>query len=366
LDLINYGIFQFWLAGRMILDGINPYDSQQWIDLHLSAGATWIPNNIFPYPLAMTYLLAPIAFLPVKTAYVLWSFLEQLSIALSIFLLVNKWEKNSHKIFASFLLIGAVLFYPTSLGIANSAVSGFLILFLVLGINSHEKNSAFVGGALIGVLLFKPTLGLTFCGVIGLWALLRRDWSIIGGMGFTAVLIFIVSLWGDPHWVSKFLAAGGEHLQNTFQRQPTVWNLSNVLCESNRVCALGSTALIFLFSIAITFYFVLRNNAKLDIVKVSCFAIVLTMILAPYIWPYEYILLIIPIVIICEKLIVLTKTYIGSAAFLAINVGISFYSLLNDPKDSFQGVIVVPLFIYFALITLQFFENKKSNLVTEK
>ncbi|MGA7607447.1 MAG: hypothetical protein WCA79_16135, partial [Anaerolineales bacterium] len=59
-DYTNANFFFFWLAGRMMWTGQNPYNATQWLAGHDAYGATWKPNQIFPYPLPLAFLMAPL------------------------------------------------------------------------------------------------------------------------------------------------------------------------------------------------------------------------------------------------------------------------------------------------------------------
>src|ERR1035437_9377936 len=59
VDHLNGDFFTFWLAGRMNWTNQNPYLSNLWISGHHQYGASWIANDIFPYPLPLAILLAP-------------------------------------------------------------------------------------------------------------------------------------------------------------------------------------------------------------------------------------------------------------------------------------------------------------------
>ncbi|MGZ3391990.1 MAG: hypothetical protein ACXVCF_20670, partial [Isosphaeraceae bacterium] len=80
-DYRDSNFSKFWIAGHMVLRGLNPYDPAPWYDEHVQLGATWIPDHIFLYPLPQAFFLAPLGLLSASQAFLVWSFLSQLVIA---------------------------------------------------------------------------------------------------------------------------------------------------------------------------------------------------------------------------------------------------------------------------------------------
>src|SRR5215831_2991187 len=63
LDLLgsdNTDFYTFWLAARMNWTGQNPYAAADWLAASRADHVPWIPNPIFPYPLPLATLLAPV------------------------------------------------------------------------------------------------------------------------------------------------------------------------------------------------------------------------------------------------------------------------------------------------------------------
>src|SRR5947209_6450676 len=80
--------FTFWLAGYMNWTGQNPYSTEQWLGQHHALGATWFPNPVFPYPLPLATLLAPLGLLRLDTAFIVWISLSLVMLVVAIFLIL--------------------------------------------------------------------------------------------------------------------------------------------------------------------------------------------------------------------------------------------------------------------------------------
>ena len=83
----------FWLAGRMILEGENPYNETQYLAGHETYGIKWQSNKIFPYPLPLAIIFVPLGFFSLPAAYVTWQVITLISVAATIFLLLNHWKE---------------------------------------------------------------------------------------------------------------------------------------------------------------------------------------------------------------------------------------------------------------------------------
>ena len=68
LDYQNSDFFTFWLAGRLLSNAQNPYNSGLWLEGHRLYGAEWVPNSILPYPLPLALITLPLGLYPLKTA----------------------------------------------------------------------------------------------------------------------------------------------------------------------------------------------------------------------------------------------------------------------------------------------------------
>ena len=81
-DYADTDFFTFWLGARMRWSGLDPYVSADWLAGHALYGSKWIANPVYPYPLPLAALTAPLGALPLATAYVVW-------VALSLAMITN-------------------------------------------------------------------------------------------------------------------------------------------------------------------------------------------------------------------------------------------------------------------------------------
>jgi hypothetical protein len=317
VDYLNNGFFTFWLAGHLPWSGGQPYSSTDWVNGHHIHGATWIPNKIFPYPLPLALVTAPLGLLPINQAYILWDMLAQVLIAFCILWLATHWEGANRQLFAIFVLAAAILNGNIFLGLMTGTFAAFFLAILTLSLYFIEKRRPVLAGIALAGLALKPPL-LTVVVLIGLWLLIRRNWRAIAGLMAGGLGLLAIGMIQDIHWVEKFRGASENLLSMRLGNQPTILSYTRLACNGDLSCAMGAYGLIALALTAIFTWLVWKRGAELSPLDVFSAGIALGVLLPPYLWSYDYALLIIPICYIAFDLIRRRETYLYSTIFLLI------------------------------------------------
>jgi hypothetical protein len=327
VDYVNNGFFTFWLSGRMEWTGEQPYSTIDWVNGHHANGATWIPNHIFPYPLPLALVTAPLGFFPIEKAYILWDMLAQGLIALCILWLATHWEGLNRQAYAIFVLVATILNGNVFLGLMTGTIAALFVVFLTLALYFMETRRPLLAGVALAGLALKPPL-LTVVVLIGVWLLFRRNWKAIGGIAFGGLGLLVIGLIQDPLWVQKFLGAGGNLLSMRLGHQPTVISYTRLACSGEMTCAFIAYGFIALALVTLFVLLVWKKQESLSPLMAFSAAIALGVLLPPYIWSYDYALLIIPICYITFDLIRRRATYVHSTVFLLALDVLSMIGLL--------------------------------------
>jgi len=317
VDYVNNGFFTFWLGGRLTATGGQPYDATEYVGGHHANGATWIPNQIFPYPLPLTLLMAPLGLLPIAQAYILWDFIAQALIGVCILWLASRWEGLNKRLYAIFLLFAIILNGNVYLGLMTGTIAALLLAFLTLALFFFENKRPFWGGFALALLALKPPL-LTVVILLGLWLLIRRDWRGIAGGVSGGVALLVIGLLQDAQWVSKFMGAGGSLLSMRVGHQPTILSYTRLACGGNMDCAMPAYAAIALALTVLFAWLLWQNREKLTPLMAFSLAIPLGVLLPPYLWSYDYALLVIPIGYVAFELVRRRESYIFATLFLLV------------------------------------------------
>ncbi len=236
-DVANSNFSFFWLAGRMILDGENPYDETQYLAGHDANAMDWRPNRIFPYPLPLALFCIPLGFFSMQAAYTIWQVFTLLSFALTIYLLLKHQQRNAQ--LSLFLLIFFFLLFwgPLYLTTHAGTISILPVLILLATILLLEKDKPLWAGIVLAFTMLKPPQGLSILLLAGIWFLAKRNWKAIAGVAIGGLIILIVGLIQDPQWIQKFLGAGDAVMDRTLGVHSNVWAFAYLGCDGASPCA---------------------------------------------------------------------------------------------------------------------------------
>jgi hypothetical protein len=287
--------FTFYLAGHLVSHAGSPYDPAQWLAGYHQFEIGYIPNPAFLYPLPLAMLLAPLGLLPLPGAYVAWVTLTELMIVASLAILLSLETNPRRRLFFVPLFAGIVLFRPTILTLTQGQVSGLFLFALVWIAFLWQKGKWFWGGFLLGLLALKPNLGFIVIGLVSIWLLRNKCWRALGGTLLAGIFVLAAGLIDNPAWVGQYLHVGSNKLAETFGGSPTVWGLG-ALISHNQIpvtLAIGSLAgLLLLFGF---FRAILPGHASLRPLNLLALAVCVTLLVTPYTWTYDQLLLVLPL-----------------------------------------------------------------------
>jgi hypothetical protein len=298
----NSDFFTFWLSGRMVLTGQNPYLSVAWLNGHTVNGATWIPNQAYPYPLPNAIFFTPLSLLPLYEAFVAWVFLSQWFILVGlIILLMGSPQKFRFPYFIP-LAAGLALFRPTIVQMVNGQFSGFMFLVLAGVVMFWKNEKWWQGSFLLALLALKPNIGLPIIGLIVIYLLVCRKGKAVLAILIGGIILLLAGIIVNPGWVFEFLSAGGAKLMQTFGYAPSIWGLSRLVCNGSLYCIIWVGSIISILLIAGFVTLVTWGKRNLTIAQVSSLSIVLALLITTHIWPYDQLLLALPVILMTLEL----------------------------------------------------------------
>jgi hypothetical protein len=342
----------FWLAGKMTIDGENPYDEATYIANHEKYGIKWQPNRIFPYPLPLAILCIPLGFFSMGTAYTIWQIASLLIIVSSIYLLLNLTNNEAAKRLLIPIFLAMIFFGPGYLTLHTGAVGAFALLFLMLAVLLLEKEKFILAGILLSLTMLKPPQGLTILLLIGFWFLIKKNWKALIGIGIGGILLFIIGLIQDPQWIQKFIGASDAVMDRTQGVHSNVWAFSYLICNGESPCFTFLGAALSLSLLGGAGYFLWKNQAWSSWETMNLI-IPIGFVSTIYLWAYDQITYIIPIVWIAAILVQKTRNYLLSFVFLILLDVVSLFALAQQAltdKDlwSLGTTILVLLFLFIA------------------
>jgi hypothetical protein len=189
---------EYWAAGQLLTHGADPYDAASTFQLERSAG--WSPDGpeITRSPPVIFFLIATLGLVGARTGSILWMILLIGSLAISIHLL---WILHGRRPGGLHLLCYCLA--PVLTCLMAGQIGIFLLLGLVLFLYLHERWPFFAGVALV-VCFWKPHLFLPFGLALLLWAVSRRQYRFLAGVGAGLLAACVFAFCLDPHAWSQY------------------------------------------------------------------------------------------------------------------------------------------------------------------
>ena len=203
----------------------------------------------------------------------------------------------------------------------------FCALAVTLALFCFETKRPFWGGFALALLALKPPL-LTVVILLGLWLMARRDWRGLGGIVTGGLTLLVIGLLQDAQWVSKFMGAGGNLLSMRVGNQPTILSYTRLACGGEMGCAMTAYAGIALLLVALFAVILWKTQSRLNPLPAFSLALPLGVLLPPYIWSYDYTLLVIPISYVAFELVRRRQNYLFATLFLLLLDGLALVGLV--------------------------------------
>ncbi len=319
--MLDRDFFSFWLAGRMVLTGQDPYSEAQWIAGHTSASTNWLSDTTFLYPLPLAILFAPLGLLPLEPAAVVWAFITQVALVICGWLLTSAWKPADLKSHLLPIFLGMFLFRPVATMLLQGQLGAIWLLVLSLCIYGWQRGQWWLGGVVMPLLALKPNIGLPLIGLLTLWLILRRQWRALTASALSALGLLIIGWLRDPMWLQKLSAIGNQKIASTFGWAPTVWGIGDAVCQRGAACTLGVSSGLSVLLVVVTLYLLVKHWPNIDPDLAMGIIVTVAVLITPYLWVYDQVLLIIPILAVTRLMRELELPYrVTAILFMLISI----------------------------------------------
>lgn len=341
----------YWQAGHMILSGQDVYDSAEWIKERELRGTAPHSEPTFQYPLPLAILFVPLGLLPVQSAYSVWIFLSLTAISASILILLNFFPMRTG--YMEILIIaGVFLFRPAFSVILFGQILSLLLFFTTISIFLFHREEWFWGGFILSILSMKPSIGLPILALAGMWLLSRKQWMGILGIASGGAALFLIGAIVNPGWVFDYVNIGGDAFSKYYGMHPTFWGaVDHLLVVNSRSLIVGSMVVLAIVGIEGYTFWRAENTHQ----PLAVFASILPagLLIAPYSWGYDQIMLTVSLVHLVMKISALRGG--RTAAFFLIGiVTLSIllvyvaHVVLHDVWSFLNSFIIWAASLYFA------------------
>jgi hypothetical protein len=263
----------FWAAGATVgtPDLVDGARHSAWQLAHGVAVDYW------RYPPAVAYAFAPASHLPIWLGFVIQALLMLALVAVAGVLLARIFELP-----ASVTLLLAFAWTPTAASADIGQNATLAVVLALWAIDALRRDSHLEVGLAVGLLMYKPTLGLFLLGLL----VLRGRWqslAVVAGVGAVGYLLSVAAAAGDWGWPVSWWSGIQPWLAPDFVR-----NADKAISLPGLLGRLPGVPLWLPISCgAVVVLLALRGLARAPIVEAACAACLLTMFAGPRVWGYE-------------------------------------------------------------------------------
>ncbi|MFK7769414.1 MAG: glycosyltransferase family 87 protein [Mariniblastus sp.] len=264
----------------------------------------WPDKNFFPmvYPPFYYAALQPLASLSYPNAMRVWAVMSAIAFSLTGFLLF-KFYQPSRQLLGTWL-VASLFFVPLLTCFNMGQKATFLLLILTATFVLLHHKRPFVAGAVFGLIVFKPHLGI----VIGLAMLAKGQWRFATGAGVVVGAIVGSSylmhlhLWSEylnvVRGMTDYVQSGGYLLEDSHslwgacQLSLSSWLPANVIKIVVGILSIG---------ICVTLWNILRGKIATDSSRFARqFAVLVlcTILLSPHFYTYDLTIMLLPMILI--------------------------------------------------------------------
>jgi len=122
-------------------------------------------------------------------------------------------------------------------------------------------------------------------------------------------------------WLASFLSAGNRKLFDAFGLGPGLWGVGGALCRFNLTCISIVGGVLSTSILVVTLFVILSRRRWLSQLVVVAIVIPAALLVTPYAWAYDQILLVVPIAVAIKTLMQRGAPFlVGGLTFLFIAV----------------------------------------------
>jgi hypothetical protein len=184
----------FYAAGRLALLRHSPYDQEALHHVQQALFGARTPYYSFAYPPIFLLLAVPLAKLPYIAALAFW---QAMTLALYLWALARLWRRHAARR-ASWICIALALAFTATFVNLTHGQNGFLSAALFALALPLLEDNAIVAGICLGLLAFKPQLGLAVPFALaagGRWRSFAAATATVIALAGAATLAFGIETW---------------------------------------------------------------------------------------------------------------------------------------------------------------------------
>jgi hypothetical protein len=345
---------RIWAAGKLNLQGENPFDPIRIEQLQIEVGdyksglnansimlnPPWaiplvMPFGLFNYPLSRLAWLITSTFLILISSHMLW--------------LIYSHNPKHHWL----VLISVFIFAPT----ISVLEKGQITVLILLGITgfvyfSVINRNDWLAGVFLALASIKPQMIVLFWIVLLIWIIQQRRWLIIISTSISVLSLTLLAMIFNPHIIEQYLGMLQSY-QISDWAVPTIGSYLRFFWLGTQRFWLQFLP-VMLGGIWVIYYWY-RHHKSWNWVDELPIILLVSMVVSPYSWTYDLVILV-PAMVLATILIATDWKRWTTLLLAILFLGISLLDLVLHMKlDDFWFIWVAPaLLIWFLLVRWQY------------
>ena len=194
----------YWAAGRLTLDGGNPYGAADL--LRVERGIGWRPDAplmLWNPPWSLTTMMA-FGAVPFPLSRALW-LVAQLVVTLGCGLSLWNSYRGPRRL-EPWAVVLTVAFVPLWLSLKYGQIGPLCLLGLTGFLLLQAARRDYLAGAVLSLAALKPHLVYLVWPVVLVWAVGTGRWRVLAGLGFAGLALATIPAVVNPHVYADYLA----------------------------------------------------------------------------------------------------------------------------------------------------------------
>ncbi len=291
-----YDFVEYWAAGRLTLQGENPYDIERMEQLQREVGRTdegilmWNPPWTLPFVL-------PFGLLDAHAAHLAWLVLHFLALGFCADRLWRLYGGSADQRWVSWLL--ALTFLPCYFALTAGQISPLILLGATLFLHFSERRSDALMGVAAVLLAIKPHLAYLFWLALFCWAMRERRWKVLAAGAVTGALLTAIPLAFDHGLLQQYWHTFTSQSPAQY-RSPTLAHCLRALIDPDNF-RLQFLAMVPGLAWFVPWFYVHRN--RWDWKEQLPLLLTVSVLTTAYGgWPFDLVLLLVPVVQVAARL----------------------------------------------------------------
>ena len=330
----------YWAAGKVSINGGNPYDPMQLIKFQNEVGwpddeavIMWSPPWTLPVMMMFSLFSYPIS----RT---IWLVASVILVFISTNTLWKLYHGSERLRWASWL--AGFTFLPV-LDAFKKGQTGFLNLLGVVGfLYFLNAKKPWLAGISLALLVVKPHISYLFLIGVFIWAIHQRAWRILTSFTLTIIVSILLSWMANPDVIEQYLLAVRSYPPSDWVT-PTVGGILRLLLGTEKFWLQFLSPLIGILWLTLYWF---RNRDNWNWLERAPLLILVSIVTSAYGWSFDQPVLLVAIIQIFA-IISIRQLDLVSGIIISAYILINLLDLISPPNEIWLWWLAPSLLLWY-------------------